>query len=46
VNISYGSTLVFQHAYQTAETLQLLVPKTQFENGTFDRPGTTTRTPS
>lgn len=36
VNISYGSALVFQHAYQTAETLQLLVPKKQFENGTFD----------
>ena len=36
VNIRYGSTLVFQHAYETAETMQLLVPRTQFENGTFD----------
>jgi hypothetical protein len=36
VNISYGSALVFQHAYQSAETLQLLVPKKQFENGTVD----------
>ena len=36
MNIRYGATLVFQHAYTTAETMQLLVPRTQFENGTFD----------
>ena len=36
VNISYGGTLVFQHSYQPAETMQVLAPRTKFENGTFD----------
>jgi hypothetical protein len=36
MNVRYGSSLVFQHVYRPAETLQLLVPRRAFENGTFD----------
>jgi tetratricopeptide (TPR) repeat protein len=36
MDIRYGSTVVFSHSYRTTETMQLLVPKTQFENGTFN----------
>ena len=35
-NIKYGNTVVFAHSYRTTETLQLLAPRVEFENGTFD----------
>jgi hypothetical protein len=36
MNIKYGATVVFQHAYRPNETMQILVPRREFENGTFD----------
>jgi hypothetical protein len=36
VHIRYGGTVVFTHGYRTPETMQLLVPKDKFENGTFN----------
>jgi hypothetical protein len=36
MDIRYGGAVVFTHSYRTTETMQLLVPKDKFENGTFN----------
>lgn len=36
VRINYGDAPVFVHSFKSSEILQLLVPRDDFENGTFD----------